>query len=112
MGKSFDTFGPIGPWLVSVDSVDDPADLRLVTAVNGEIRQDDTTASLIFDVPTLISYLSHITTLTVGDIIFTGTPEGVGASQGNFLADGDVITTTIDGIGTITNCCRRSTDYR
>ncbi|MEM7273107.1 MAG: fumarylacetoacetate hydrolase family protein, partial [Actinomycetota bacterium] len=81
-------------------------DLRLVTTVNDEVRQDDTTANLIFDVPTLISYLSHITTLVTGDIIFTGTPEGIGAAQGSFLADGDVITTVIEGIGTMTNRCR------
>ncbi|MEM9562576.1 MAG: fumarylacetoacetate hydrolase family protein [Actinomycetota bacterium] len=112
LGKSFDTFGPIGPVLVSVDAIADPDDLRLVTAVNGEVRQDDTTANLIFDVPTLISYLSHITTLVTGDIIFTGTPEGIGATQGSFLSDGDVITTTIDGIGTMTNRCRRVTDHR
>ena len=111
LGKSFDTFGPIGPTLVSLDALDgDPADLRIVTDVNGEVRQDDTTANMIFDVPTLIAYLSGITTLTTGDIIFTGTPSGVGATQGKFLVDGDVITTTIDGIGTLVNRCRRVSD--
>ena len=112
LGKSFDTFGPIGPVLVSVDEVADRDNLRIVTKVNGEVRQDDTTANLIFDVPTLISYLSRITTLVTGDVIFTGTPEGIGASQGKFLADGDVITTTIDGIGTMTNRCVRVSDYQ
>ncbi|MEM9037784.1 MAG: fumarylacetoacetate hydrolase family protein [Actinomycetota bacterium] len=111
LGKSFDTFGPIGPVLVSVDEVDDPNDLHLVTRINGEVRQDDTTAQLIFDVPTLISYLSRITTLVTGDIIFTGTPEGIGAAQGSFLADGDVITTVIEGIGTMTNRCVRVSDH-
>jgi small conductance mechanosensitive channel len=62
--------------------------------------------------PTLISYLSHITTLVTGDIIFTGTPDGIGAARGAFLADGDVITTTIDGIGTMTNRCVRASNYR
>jgi 2,4-diketo-3-deoxy-L-fuconate hydrolase len=111
LGKSFDTFGPIGPVLVSVDEIGDRNDLHIVTTVNGEVRQDDTTANLIFDIPTLISYLSHITTLVTGDIIFTGTPEGIGAAQGKFLADGDVITTTIDGIGTMTNRCVRVGDH-
>ena len=72
LGKSFDTFGPTGPVLVSVDEVVDRDNLHIVCAVNGEVRQDDTTANLIFDVPTLISYLSHITTLVTGDVIFTG----------------------------------------
>ncbi|MEM9745081.1 MAG: fumarylacetoacetate hydrolase family protein [Actinomycetota bacterium] len=111
LGKSFDTFGPMGPVLVSLDEVGDPSDLHVVTTVNGDVRQDDTTANLIFDVPTLISYLSHITTLVTGDVIFTGTPEGIGAAQGAFLADGDVITTTIDGIGTMTNRCVRVSDH-
>ena len=63
--------------------------------------------------PTLVSYLSHITTLTTGDVIWTGTPEGIGApAQGKYLADGDVITTRIDGIGTMTNRCRRVSDWR
>ncbi|MEM7325926.1 MAG: fumarylacetoacetate hydrolase family protein [Actinomycetota bacterium] len=110
LGKSFDTFGPIGPTLVSLDRIPDPDNLHLVTAVNGEVRQDDTTANLIFDVPALISYLSHITTLVPGDLIFTGTPEGIGAAQGLFLADGDVITTAIDGLGTMTNRCVRVAD--
>jgi 2-keto-4-pentenoate hydratase/2-oxohepta-3-ene-1,7-dioic acid hydratase in catechol pathway len=85
--------------------------MRIVTTVNGETRQDDTTANLIFDVPTLIAYLSRITTLVPGDIIFTGTPEGVGASSGTFLAHGDVITTAIAGIGTMENRCVRVSDY-
>ena len=112
LGKSFDTFGPTGPLLVSVDEVDDRDDLRIVTAVNGEVRQDESTAKMIFDVPTLISYLSRITTLATGDVIFTGTPEGIGVAQGTFLADGDVITTTIDGLGTMTNRCVRVSDFR
>jgi 2-keto-4-pentenoate hydratase/2-oxohepta-3-ene-1,7-dioic acid hydratase in catechol pathway len=98
---------PIGPMLVSTDLVGDPAALRIVTSVNGEERQNDVVASLVFDVPTLIGYLSQITTLVTGDVIFTGTPAGVGASQGKSLADGDVITTTIDRLGTLVNRCRR-----
>ena len=111
LAKSFDTFGPTGPVLVSIDQFENRDDLRIVTEVNGEIRQDDTTASLIFDVPALISYLSRITTLVPGDVIFTGTPEGIGAAQLKFLVDGDVITTTIEGIGTMTNRCVRVSDY-
>ena len=112
LGKSFDTFGPIGPVLVSLDEVDDHERLRITTTVNGEVRQDDTTANMIFDVPTLVGYLSRITTLVTGDVIFTGTPEGIGAAQGRFLADGDEIVTTIEGIGTMTNRCVRVSDYQ
>jgi 2-keto-4-pentenoate hydratase/2-oxohepta-3-ene-1,7-dioic acid hydratase in catechol pathway len=110
LAKSFDTFGPIGPVLVSPDSVDRDR-LRIVTEVNGEVRQDDTTEKLIFDIPTLVSYLSRVTTLATGDLIFTGTPDGIGAAQGRFLADGDVVTTRIDGIGTLSNRCVRITDH-
>ena len=112
LGKSFDTFGPLGPVLVSVGVVANREAMRIRTSVNGEIRQDDTTANLMFDVPTLISYLSRITTLVAGDIIFTGTPDGIGAVSGRFLADGDVLTTTIDGIGTIENRCVRVSDHQ
>lgn len=112
LGKSRDTYGPIGPIVVSPDFFADPGDLLITCEVNGERRQQDRTSSLIFDIPTLISYLSDILTLTPGDLIFTGTPEGVGAANLRFLADGDVITTTIEGIGTMTNHCQtpRPTD--
>jgi 2,4-diketo-3-deoxy-L-fuconate hydrolase len=112
LGKSFDTFGPIGPVVVSTDELPDRDALHIVTRVNGELRQDGDTSDLIFDVPTLVSFLSSITTLVTGDIIFTGTPEGVGAAQGRFLADGDVITTTIDGVGTMANRVVRISDPR
>lgn len=105
LGKSRDTFGPIGPVLVSVDAVGDPTSLAITCDVNGERRQDGSTGQLIFDVPYLINYLSGITTLEPGDLIFTGTPDGIGATQGTFLAPGDVVTTTIQGIGTMTNRC-------
>ncbi len=114
LGKSFDTFGPIGPLLISVDEVSKHADhraLRITTTVNGEVRQDGSTADMVFDVPTLISYLSRITTLTTGDVIFTGTPEGIGATQGKFLRDGDVVVTTIEALGTMTNRCVRVSNY-
>jgi 2-keto-4-pentenoate hydratase/2-oxohepta-3-ene-1,7-dioic acid hydratase in catechol pathway len=105
LGKSYDTFGPIGPVMVSADEIADVGALRITTTVNGEARQNDTVANMVFDVPTLIAYLSQVTTLVTGDLIFTGTPAGVGAPQGKFLADGDIIVTTIDGIGSITNRC-------
>ncbi len=112
LGKSFDTFGPIGPVLVSTDSFADPSTLQLTTFVNDEKRQDASTSQLIFDVPFLISYLSGITTLATGDIIFTGTPDGVGMTQGKLLQDGDVITTTIEGIGTMKNRCVRVDTFK
>ena len=99
LAKSFDTFGPIGPTVVSTDLLDDRDALRLTCSIGDALRQDGTTIDLIFDVATLVSFLSSITTLVPGDLIFTGTPDGVGASQGKFLADGDVITSTIDGVG-------------
>jgi len=112
LGKSFDTFGPIGPLLLSTDDLSDRDALHIVCSINGEVRQDGNTSDLIFDVPTLVSFLSSITTLVTGDIIFTGTPEGVGMAQDKWLADGDVITTTIDGIGTMTNRVVRISDPR
>ena len=111
LGKSFDTFGPIGPFMYSTDHFSNLNDFNLETRINDEVRQSDTTKNLIFDVPFLIQYLSHITTLSPGDIIFTGTPDGVGAAQGKFLRDGDVITTTINGIGTMRNVCRRVSNF-
>ena len=111
LGKSFDTFGPTGPYLVSTDSFNDPSDLEIRTTVNGEVRQRDRTSNMIFDIPTLISYISSITSLVVGDIIFSGTPDGVGFRNGSFLKDGDIVETTIEGIGTIRNKCVRGTNY-
>lgn len=106
LGKSRDTYGPIGPLLVSPDLLADRDDIAITCDVNGERRQDGTTADLIFDVPTLVAYVSTVVTLAPGDLIFTGTPAGVGAASGSFLAPGDVITTTIEGVGTLTNTCR------
>ena len=110
LGKSFDTFGPIGPILVSPDSVDCDQ-LRIVTKVNGEVRQDASTREMIFDIPTLVSYLSRVTTLSSGDLIFTGTPDGIGITQGKVLLDGDTVTTEIEGIGMLVNRCVRGTDH-
>ena len=90
---------------MSLDSFANPANLAIRCEVNGEQRQADRTSSMIFDVPTLIAYLSSILTLRVGDLIFTGTPEGVGATTKNFLKAGDLIVSSIEGIGTMTNRC-------
>lgn len=105
LGKSRDTYGPTGPWLVSTDLLVNRDAMPITCDVNGERRQDGSTANLIFGVPDLVAYISTIVTLIPGDLIFTGTPEGVGAAQGKFLVPGDVITTTIDGLGTLTNHC-------
>ena len=112
LGKSFDTFGPIGPVVKSVDEFTDPGNLRIRTFVNGELRQEDTTANLIFSVPVLVSYLSRITTLEPGDVIFTGTPSGVGMVQKKWLADGDRVRTEIEGIGVMENRCVRVSDHQ
>jgi 2-keto-4-pentenoate hydratase/2-oxohepta-3-ene-1,7-dioic acid hydratase in catechol pathway len=93
--KGFDTFCPLGPEIVAGL---DPSNLRVCTRVNGLVRQDSTTADLIFDVPALISFVSHHMTLEVGDIISTGTPAGVGN-----LAPGDVVEVEIEGIGVLRN---------
>jgi 2-keto-4-pentenoate hydratase/2-oxohepta-3-ene-1,7-dioic acid hydratase in catechol pathway len=105
LGKSRDGYGPIGPVIVSTDLVADPADLALSCSVNGEVRQDDRTTGLIVDVPTLIEYLSGILTLHPGDLIFTGTPSGVGLADGRFLKPGDLLESEIEGIGKLTNRC-------
>ncbi len=105
LAKSRDTYGPLGPTLVSPDLFADPADLALTCSVNGELRQDARTSDLVFSIADLIAYLSAIMTLAPGDIIFTGTPAGVGGANGVFLRPGDVITSEIEGIGTLTNHC-------
>ena len=111
LGKSFDTFGPMGPYLVSLDALDNKEKLKIECKVNGEIRQNDNTNDLIFDIPSIIKYLSEIVTLNVGDVIFTGTPGGVGVMEGKFLKEGDVLTTNIDGLGSLENICKRITNH-
>jgi len=108
LGKSFDTYGPIGPVLVSVDAFADPDDIGLWCDVNGERMQDARSSDLIFDVPHLISYLSGICTLEPGDLIFTGTPDGVGMARGRMLRDGDVIVSGAEVIGSLRNRCVKS----
>lgn len=111
LAKSFDTYGPLGPVVVSLDQVGNPENLSITCSINGEQRQNGSTSNLIFGVPKLINYLSHVTTLSTGDLIFTGTPAGVGGSTGQFLRDGDLVESTIAGIGTITNRCVRVADH-
>lgn len=112
LAKSYDTFGPIGPALVTLDAFGDPNDVALWCEINGERVQDDRTSDLVFPVPVLVSYLSGICTLAPGDLVFTGTPRGVGVARTppRFLRDGDVVTSGVEGIGTMTNTARRRTD--
>ena len=100
-GKSCDTFGPMGPWLVTTDEMPKPQRCRLWCDVNGERRQDGNTKTMIFDVATLISYTSKLMSLNPGDVISTGTPPGVGAGMKPpcFLKAGDVVTLGVDGLG-------------
>ena len=88
LGKSFPAYAPIGPALVSIDSLADPDDIALWCDVSGERMQDSRSANLIFSIPTLVAYLSSICPLEPGDIVFTGTPDGVGMARGRFLTPG------------------------
>ena len=105
MGKSFDTHGPIGPWIVTPDELPDPHQLRLRTWVNGDLRQDSSTKELIFDCFTLVEHLSTAFTLEPGDVVATGTPSGVGIGMKppQLLKSGDVVRIEIEGIGEIEN---------
>jgi 2,4-diketo-3-deoxy-L-fuconate hydrolase len=105
LGKSFDGYGPIGPALVSIDAFPNPDDIALWCDVSGERVQESRTSNLIFSIPVLVEYLSSICTLVPGDVIFTGTPDGVGMARGKFLAVGDVIDSGADVIGTLRNLC-------
>jgi 2-keto-4-pentenoate hydratase/2-oxohepta-3-ene-1,7-dioic acid hydratase in catechol pathway len=112
VGKSFDTHGPIGPWIVTADEIPDPHNLKLRCLVNGHLRQESNTGQMIFNIWQQISYLSTAFTLEPGDLIATGTPEGVGVGMQppQFLQPGDVIRCEIEGIGAIENkVCRPST---
>jgi 2-keto-4-pentenoate hydratase/2-oxohepta-3-ene-1,7-dioic acid hydratase in catechol pathway len=102
-GKLADGFCPLGPWIVTADEIGDPQRLGMSLAVNGETRQDDSTASMIFPVAELVSFCSHIMTLVPGDIIATGTPSGVAKATGKWLRGGDEIRCRIEGIGELTN---------
>jgi len=107
MGKSIDTFGPIGPALVSLDAFADPSDLALRCDVSGEQVQGARTSDMIFSVSELVAFLSRLCTLEPGDLIFTGTPSGVGSTRTprRYLKPGEVITSTVEGIGTLVNRC-------
>ena len=103
LGKSFDTHGPLGPWVVTPDEIGNPHDLRVTCTVNGEIRQSGNTSEMINDCWEQIAYLSTVCTLEPGDVIATGTPSGTGASmrpQG-LLKPGDVVRCEIERIGAI-----------
>ena len=105
MGKSFDTHGPIGPWIVTAEEIPDPQALDLRCLVNGEVRQDSNTADMSFSVAEQIEYLTTAFTLEPGDLLATGTPEGVGAAMDppGFLRPGDVVRCEVAGIGAIEN---------
>ena len=101
-GKSADTFAPLGPWLVTADEIPNPQQLPMWLTVNGETKQKSTTANMIFDVFTLVSYVSQFMTLLPGDVITTGTPAGVGLGmkpEPKYLRPGDVVELGIDGLG-------------
>lgn len=106
-GKGLDSSFPLGPWLVTKDEIPNPQDLDISLRVNGEIRQHSKTSDMIFAIDHLIEYVSAGMTLKTGDIISTGTPEGVAAFTGEpFLKDGDIVEATIDRIGTLRNPVR------
>jgi len=104
-GKSADSFGPVGPWLVTADEIRDPQALELWTTVNGERRQHGNTAKMIFTVASLVAYVSRFMSLRAGDLISTGTPAGVGHGfkPPRYLANGDVVAIGIQGLGTQTH---------
>ncbi|MBM7540956.1 fumarylacetoacetate hydrolase family protein [Amphibacillus cookii] len=104
-GKTLDRSTPIGPWLVTADEIEDPGNLMIQSVVNGERRQFSNTNQLIFNIPYLVAFISNLMTLEPGDIILTGTPDGVGFAQQPpaFLRAGDQVELTIEGIGTLTN---------
>ncbi|MEM0964681.1 MAG: fumarylacetoacetate hydrolase family protein [Verrucomicrobiota bacterium] len=103
--KTFDTFCPLGPVIVTTDEISDPWSLSISSRLNGTVMQESSTSDLIFDVPTLVEFLSMETTLKAGTVILTGTPQGVGFARKPpvFMRDGDVIEVEIEGIGTLSN---------
>lgn len=108
MGKSFENFAPMGPWFTSADEIADPNDLLIQCSLNGVLMQNESTEDMAFHVPEIVAFISSICELRAGDLIFTGSPAGVGQGQSpkRFLRDGDVLTTTIEKLGTITNTFR------
>lgn len=108
-GKSFDTFCPLGPYMVTADEIEDPDDLPIRAILNDRVMQDSNTSNMIFDVSSIVSDLSQSMTLYPGTLILTGTPEGVGFTREPpvFLKDGDIITIEIEGIGKLVNPVRQ-----
>ena len=104
-GKSFDTFAPCGPWITSTDEVADPQNLQLITRINGQVRQNSSSKNMFIGIPSIVSQLSKVMTLEKGDIIATGTPEGVAMNNPDFpfLKDGDSIEMEIEKLGKIQN---------
>ena len=107
-GKSFDTFAPCGPWITSVDEITDVQNLQLTTRINGQVRQNSSTKNMFISIPSILSKLSKVMTLEKGDVIATGTPEGVALNNPNtpFLKDGDKIDMEIEKLGKIQNTVR------
>jgi len=107
LGKSLDTFGPLGPAVVTLDAVHDPNDLALWCDIDGAVMQDGRTSDMIFAVPELIAFLSARLPLDAGDLIFTGTPAGVGSTRNprRYLKPGEIVTSTIEGLGSLVNRC-------
>jgi 2-keto-4-pentenoate hydratase/2-oxohepta-3-ene-1,7-dioic acid hydratase in catechol pathway len=102
-GKWHDTFCPIGPCILSADAAIDPQTFPLRLTVNGDLKQNATTAQMVFPVAAVIAFLSGFLTLEPGDVIATGTPSGVGSSTGTYLRPGDLVVATIDGIGSLSS---------
>ena len=102
-GKSLDTFAPIGPWITTADEIPDPQTLGICCMVNGAVRQDDTTANMVFSVARIIAFITEAITLEPGDVVFTGTPAGVGhgMTPPQYLAVGDTVRVEIDRIGAL-----------
>jgi 2-keto-4-pentenoate hydratase/2-oxohepta-3-ene-1,7-dioic acid hydratase in catechol pathway len=105
MSKSFPTFCPLGPAIVTADEIPDPHSLAIALTIDGVVHQSSNTRELIFQIPALIEYLSSITPLLPGDIVFTGTPSGVGLGRTpkRWLQPGETVTVTVEGLGTLTN---------
>lgn len=105
MGKTFDTFAPMGPYLVTADEVPDPHNLNVKLTLNGQVMQDSSTKELIFNIPQLLAHLTQVVTLEPGDIVSTGTPPGVGMARKPpvFLKAGDTMTVEVEGLGQLTN---------
>ncbi|MGA2184139.1 MAG: fumarylacetoacetate hydrolase family protein [Bryobacteraceae bacterium] len=105
MGKTFDTFAPMGPWITTADEIDDPHALNIRLTINGELMQNSNTRELIFGIPALVAYLSSVITLETGDIVSTGTPAGVGFARRppRWLRPGDEVVIAIQGLGELRN---------